>query len=236
MAVVIPALNEAQALPGVLSALPGEIDSVRLTPLVVDDGSQDATSEIATSCGALVIRHERNRGGGAALASGFAAAVESGARLVVTMDADGQHLPAELPRLVRPVLAGEADLVLGSRALGSADPNTRARELGITVFNGLISLLMLRRITDCSNSYRAFRTDLIPKLDLRQQQFHTSEFLIEALTHGARVIEVPVTVATRTHGETRKPRSLRYGLGFTRAIVTTWLRTLPLRFARVTKR
>jgi glycosyltransferase involved in cell wall biosynthesis len=230
--VLIPALNEAEALPDVLDAVPGTVDNVPIATLVVDDGSSDGTADVAAGHGALVVRHETNRGGGAALASGFAEAIHGGARVVVTMDADGQHLPAELHDLVRPVLAGEADLVLGSRALGSADANTRARELGIAFFNRLISLLMRRRITDCSNSYRAIRTELISDLDLRQQQFHTSEFLIEALARGARVTEVPVTVARRTHGETRKPRTFRYGYGFARAIVTTWLRTLPLRLRR----
>ena len=230
--VLIPAFNEAQALPAVLRRMPHRLDGVPVTVVVVDDGSTDGTAEVAERCNAIVIRQPTNLGGGAALKAGFAAAVENEARVVVTMDADGQHLPEELPALVRPVLAGDVDLTLGSRALGSADPNSSARELGITVFNRLISVLMRRRITDCSNSYRAIRTSLIPQLNLRQQQFHTSEFLIEAMARGARVAEVPVTVALRTHGETRKPRTFRYGYGFARAIVMTWLRTLPLRLAR----
>jgi glycosyltransferase involved in cell wall biosynthesis len=230
--VLIPALNEAQALPGVLRHMPDSVDGVPVVALVVDDGSDDGTADVAEAEGALAIRHPVNRGGGAALQSGFAAALDGEARAVVTMDADGQHLPQELPALVRPVLSGDVDLTLGSRALGSADPNSRARELGITVFNRLISALMRRRITDCSNSYRAIRTELIPQLVLRQQQFHTSEFLIQALARGARVTEVPVTVALRTHGETRKPRTFRYGYGFARAILMTWTRTLPLRLRR----
>lgn len=234
--VLIPAYNEAEALPAVLESMPEQVDGVPVTPVVVDDGSSDGTAEVAERHGALAIRHGVNRGGGAALKTGFALAIENDARVVVTMDADGQHLPGEMAALVRPVLAGEVDLTLGSRALGSADPNSRARELGITVFNRLISVLMRRRITDSSNSYRAIRTGLIPELDLRQQQFHTSEFLIEALARGARVIEMPVTVAKRTHGETRKPRTFRYGYGFARAIIQTWLRTLPLRLRRVARK
>src|SRR4051794_28997865 len=232
VAVVIPAYNEAEALPAVLRSMPDMACGLPVVPVVVDDGSVDGTGTIAAGCKALVRKHETNRGGGAALRTGFAYAREHGAHIVVTMDADGQHLPSELEQMVEPVASGRAGLAVGSRALGAADPNTRARELGIAVFNRLISVLMRRRITDCSNGYRAVDADVLGKLDLRQEQFHTSEFLIEALARGINVEEVAVTVAARTHGTTRKPRTFRYGYGFAKAIIGTWLRTLPLRARR----
>jgi glycosyltransferase involved in cell wall biosynthesis len=227
--IVIPAYDEADALPGLLKRIPGSACEAAVKVLVVDDGSSDDTAGVAAANGALVERFDRNRGGGAALKAGFAYALRTGADIVVTMDADGQHLPEELEQLVRPVVDGRAGLAVGSRVIGDAEPNTFARELGISFFNRLVSLLMRRPITDSSNGYRAFRTDILPLLDLRQQQFHTSEFLIQALAHGVEVIEVPVTVARRSHGTTKKPRTLRYGYGFARAILSTWLRTLPLR-------
>jgi glycosyltransferase involved in cell wall biosynthesis len=234
---VIPAYEEAEALPGLLRRIPDAVwCGIPVAALVVDDGSRDGTAGVARANGARVVSHATNLGGGAALATGFALAVAEGARAVVTMDADGQHLPEEMPALLEPVLDGRAGLAVGSRALGSADPNAFARELGIAVFNRLISVLTGSRITDCSNGYRAMRTDVIPQLDLRQRQFHTSEFLIQAIARGIEVVEVPVTVVARTHGATKKPRALRYGFGFARAIIGTWARTLPLRVAARSRR
>jgi hypothetical protein len=135
-----------------------------------------------------------------------------------------QHLPSEMERLVKPVLDDEVDVAHGSRVLGDADPNSRSRELGIVFFNKLVSLITRTKVSDCSNGYRAVRTTVLPQLVLRQEQFHTSEFLIEAIKHGIPAKEVPVTVAKRTHGHSKKPAVMRYGLGFANAIVRTWLR------------
>jgi glycosyltransferase involved in cell wall biosynthesis len=230
--VVIPAFDEEQALPAVLDRMPKSAAGMAVHVLVVDDGSRDRTAAVAREHGALVVSHDRNYGGGAAMRTGFAMAAEAGVDIVVTMDADGQHLPEELERMIAPVATGSAGLAVGSRTLGAAEPNTFARELGITVFNRLISFLTGRRITDCSNGYRAVRTGVLRTLDLRQQQFHTAEFMIQALARGVNVVEVPVTVAQRSHGTTKKPRTLGYGYGFAKAIFSTWLRTLPLRLAR----
>ena len=192
--------------------------------LVVDDGSRDRTGEIAAAHGAVVARHVINRGGGAALRTGYRLLADSGATLVVTIDADGQHLPSEMERLVEPVLSGKVAVAQGSRVLGEAAPNHYARELGIVFFNRLVSLITRTKVSDCSNGYRAVRSDVLPQLVLRQEQFHTSEFLIEALKRGIPAREVPVTVARRRHGHSKKPAVVRYGLGFANAIVRTWLR------------
>jgi glycosyltransferase involved in cell wall biosynthesis len=99
--------------------------------LVVDDGSRDRTGDVAREHGAAVARHVINRGGGAALRTGYRLMSDSHAEVVVTLDADGQHLPSEMNRLVEPVLSGEIDVAHGSRVLGEADDNHFARELGI---------------------------------------------------------------------------------------------------------
>ena len=102
-------------------------------------------------------------------------------------------------------------MVVGSRTLGSADPNTFSRELGLRVFNRVLSGITRQTITDCSSGYRAVRADALGDLVLRQEQFHASEFLIESVKRGLRLVEVPVTIAARTHGQTKKGTSLRYG-------------------------
>ena len=230
--VVIPALDEAQDVGDVVRRVPSAVCGLPAAVLVVDDGSADETAARAAEAGALVERHEASRGGGAALRTGYRVALERGAAIVVTMDADGQHLPEELERVVGPVAARDVDLAVGSRVLGSTEGGALARQMGIAVFNRLVSVVTGRRVTDCSNSYRAIRAEALAELDLRQDQFHAAEFLIEALTRGVRTVEVPVTVARRQHGTTKKPRTLRYGLGFTRAIVSAWTRSVRRRAAR----
>jgi Glycosyl transferase family 2 len=224
VAVVIPAYNEAESVADVIHQVPAEVCGEETAILVVDDGSRDDTGEEAAKAGAVVARHVINRGGGAALRTGYRLMAESGALVVVTLDADGQHVPAEMERLVKPVLDDEVDVAHGSRVLGEADPNSRSREFGIVFFNRLVSFITRTKVSDCSNGYRAVRTTVLPQLVLRQEQFHTSEFLIEAIKRGVPAKEIPVTVQKRTYGHSKKPAVVRYGLGFGNAIVRTWLR------------
>jgi hypothetical protein len=224
VAVLIPAYNEEDSIGQVLSRIPATVCGLETAVLVMDDGSRDRTGDIAREHGAAVARHVTNLGGGAALRTGYRLMVDAGARIVVTLDADGQHRPEEMERLVAPVAAGTVDVAHGSRVLGHAEPNHVAREMGIIFFNRLVSAITRTRVSDCSNGYRAVRASVLPQLVLRQEQFHTSEFMIEAIKRGIPASEVPVTVDRRIHGHSKKPAVLRYGLGFTNAIMRTWLR------------
>src|SRR5688572_1198478 len=224
VAVVIPAYNEEDNIGSVLPRIPATVCGVETAVLVVDDGSRDRTGDIAREHGAAVARHVINRGGGAALRTGYRLTSDSNSAVVVTLDADGQHLPEEMSRLVRPVLDGEIDVAHGSRVLGHAAPNHLAREMGIVFFNRVVSFITRTRVSDCSNGYRAVRASVLPQLVLRQEQFHTSEFMIEAIKRGVPAREIPVTVVERLHGHSKKPAVVRYGLGFANAIVRTWLR------------
>jgi hypothetical protein len=224
IAVVIPAYNEEDNIAHVLGRIPDTVCELETAVLVMDDGSRDATGEIARAHGAAVARHVTNLGGGAALRTGYRLMVDSGSKIVVTLDADGQHRPEEMAALIQPILDGIVDMAHGSRVLGHAEPNHFAREMGIVFFNRLVSLITRTRVTDCSNGYRAVRTSVLPQLVLRQEQFHTSEFMIEAIKRGIPATEVGVTVDQRLHGHSKKPAVVRYGLGFTNAIVRSWLR------------
>jgi hypothetical protein len=224
IAILIPAYNEADNIGHVLDKMPAEVCGVQIQTLVIDDGSRDGTGDVAAEHGSPVARHVTNRGGGAALRTGYRLMVESGALIVVTLDADGQHRPDEMERLVKPILDGEVEMAHGSRVLGHADRNHFARELGIVFFNRLVSAITRTQVSDCSNGYRAVRTTVLPQLVLRQEQFHTSEFMIEAIKRGIPAKEVPITVEQRLHGHSKKPAAFRYGAGFANAIVRTWLR------------
>ena len=222
--VLVPAYNEAENVGHVLDRIPDQVCGRETAILVVDDGSRDGTGDVAAEHGAIVARHVINRGGGAALRTGYRLLADSGAEVVVTLDADGQHLPSEMERLVEPVLSGKVDVAHGSRVLGESERGHVSRELGIVFFNRLVSFITRTHVTDCSNGYRAVRASVLPQLVLRQEQFHTSEFLIEAIKRGIPAEEVPVTVVKRLSGHSKKPAVVRYGLGFANAIVRTWLR------------
>jgi hypothetical protein len=222
--VLVPAYNEAESIGQVLERIPPSVCGMQTSVLVVDDGSRDRTGKIARDHGATVARHVINRGGGAAMRTGYRLLADSDASIVVTLDADGQHRPEEMGHLVEPIVRGEVAVAHGSRVLGEAEANHFVRELGIVFFNRMVSLITRTKVSDCSNGYRAVRADVLPQLVLRQEQFHTSEFLIEALKRGIPAKEVPVTVERRLHGHSKKPAVVRYGMGFANAIVRTWLR------------
>ncbi|HEX6845212.1 MAG TPA: glycosyltransferase family 2 protein [Actinomycetota bacterium] len=224
LAIVSPAYNEAENVTGVIASLPEFIEGYRVLPIFVSDGSEDATAEVARAAGALVAELPIRRGGGLALRVGYEIALRLDVDIVVTMDADGQHLASDVPAMIAPIVADEADYVNGSRLLGTFERESVIRHVGVHVFSRLVTLLTGRRITDPSSGYRAARADLLRTLVLEQDQFWTSEILIEALRHRARVVEVPVNIVARAGGKSKKPKSLRYGWNFSKVIIQTWLR------------
>ena len=204
--------------------MPPEVEGYHVVPIVIDDRSDDGTAETARAAGALAASLPIRRGGGLALRVGYDIALKLGADIVVTMDADGQHQPEELPTLVGPIIEGRADHVNGSRMLGDFEREGAIRHLGVHFFSRIVTILTGQRVTDISSGYRATRADTLRALILEQDQFWTSEVTIEALRQRARVVEVPVTFLTRRGGVSKKPKSLRYGWNFSKAIVKTWLR------------
>jgi hypothetical protein len=222
--VISPAHNEAENVAAVIGELPEEIDGLNIVPVVIDDGSTDATSDEARKAGALVARLPIRRGGGLALRVGYELALQLGAEVVVSIDADGQHVPDEMPTLVKPILDGDADLVNGSRLLGEFERESIVRHIGVHFFSWVVTIATGQRITDPSNGYRATRPEILKHLSLDQDQFWASELLIEALRMRARITEVPITIRARQAGQSKKPKSLKYGWHFTKAIVKTWLK------------
>jgi Glycosyl transferase family 2 len=216
--VIIPALNEAENLEVLLPRIPKEVCGQQLGVLVVDDGSTDETKEVALRHGCLVARTPINRGQGAASRVGYSFLAREKVSIGVTMDADNQHNPDEIVTLVEPIVTGKLDLVIGSRILGSADQTTTTRRLGVSIFSKVLSLVIDHRITDSTSGFKAFRIDKMARLDLREDQFQSSEVLISAAKKGLRIGEVPIRINRRGFGESRKGTDLIYA--------TLWLRTL----------
>lgn len=222
--VVLPAHNEAANVGTVIDQIPEKVEGHPVVPLVVDDASEDDTGNVARAAGALVARLPIRRGGGQAIRVGYELGLQLDAVVVASLDADGQHDPNELPRLVEPILRDEADMVQGSRILGTFEKESHLRHLGVLVLSRLVSMLTGTRVTDVSNGYRAIRAETLRQLILEEDQFWTSEVIIEALRQRARIREVPITVRARASGATKKPKPFKYGWSFIKVIVKTWLR------------
>jgi glycosyltransferase involved in cell wall biosynthesis len=222
---VIACLNEAESLGAVLDAVPSTACGLPVETLIIDDGSTDGTSDVAAGReGVYVVRLERNCGHGVALRLGYLLASEFGAQYVVTLDGDMQWDPAELPTVLQPLIDDEADFVIGSRVLGTAETDDAFRSLGVTFFARLVSLLTRTKVTDTSSGYRAMRVDLTQTVPQVQVQYQTSELLIGAIFHGYRVAERPITMHKRLAGESKKGHNVLYAGRYARVILTTWWR------------
>jgi glycosyltransferase involved in cell wall biosynthesis len=224
VAIVIAAYNEQGVLGSVVDALPATICGLPTVAVVVSDGSQDETVTEGREHGALVADVPVNRGQGAALRLGYRLAREGGAKYIMTTDADGQYNPAEMERVLAPVVAGDADFVTGSRKLGSQETKDPVRRLGTWVFATTISLLTGTHITDSSFGLRAMRAEVTGAVRLEQPQYQSSELLIAVLARGFRVIEVPATIHKRQVGQSKKGHNAIYGLHYARVVGGTWLR------------
>jgi glycosyltransferase involved in cell wall biosynthesis len=197
---VLPAYNEERSIARVLAEL-RELDP-GLEAVVVSDGSSDRTAEVAAAAGAHVIRLPFNLGIGGAVQTGFRYAWEEGYELAVRLDGDGQHDPSELPAIVAPVVAGEADIAVGSRFLGpGAYRSSPARRLGIRILARVVSLIARQRLTDTTSGFQALnrRGIALYAADL-PRDYPEVEGMVMAVRHHLRVREVPVTMRERTHG------------------------------------
>jgi len=187
----IPALNEEKTIAKVLAKARRNVDKI----VVCDDGSTDMTGEIAEAMGARVLRHERSMGYGAALSTLFREALRLGGDYVVLLDADGQHNPDDIPKLIKPLLDDEADMVIGSRFKGDEKRMPMARRLGIEVITEFSNETTGLEVSDAQSGFRALRTSVLKDLMPAEQGMGASvEILMKARERGLRVAEVPVKV------------------------------------------
>lgn len=201
--IIIAAYNEGRVIRATVSELRAQWPNV----VVVDDGSDDETADEALAAGAIVLRHVLNRGQGAALQTGIRFALARDARFIVTFDSDGQHRAEDVPRLIEPLVRGDADVALGSRFLGTTEamPLRRGVLLRIAVF--FTRAVSGARFTDTHNGFRAFSRHAAGLLDIRMDRMaHASEILDQIAARGLRWVEVPVHIRytdySRAKGQT----------------------------------
>jgi glycosyltransferase involved in cell wall biosynthesis len=218
---VVPAFEEEAAIGAVVSEIAGFDPAIDV--VVVDDGSSDGTGVAAAAAGATVVRLPFNLGIGAAVQTGFRWALERDYDLAVRLDGDGQHDPAELPKLLAPIERGEADVVTGSRFREEEDGYRPplGRRVGITWFARLVSLLSGQRVTDTTSGFQALNR---PGIELFARDYPSDYPEVEAtvllLKHRLRLAEVHVRMREREHGSSSITfvRSVYYAVKVTLAL------------------
>jgi glycosyltransferase involved in cell wall biosynthesis len=200
----IPAYNEQRFIGSVVLQTLQYADTV----IVVDDGSTDDTAQIAKAAGAQVVRHPHNQGKGIALNTGFSAARALDPQVVVTLDADGQHLPEEITRVVAPVLEDRADIVVGSRYLESKSKVPLHRVWGHKAFNLVNNLASGVSLSDSQSGFRAFSPSALRAISFRSNGFTVeSEMQFLAQKHALRLSDIPITI--QYHDKPKRPASVR---------------------------
>ncbi|MBP7865788.1 MAG: glycosyltransferase family 2 protein [Acidobacteria bacterium] len=208
--VLVPAFNEANNLPLVLKEIQNCEEKVDI--LVINDGSTDGTEEVARRMGARVISLPVNAGMFCALQAGFKYAHRNGYSVTLQVDADGQHDPASIPDLVRPLRENRADIVIGSRFLGRTDYRMPiARAVGTRVFGWITSLIVGQRISDTTCGFRSYNREAIA-LYAKDQSFEYRDAIGLVMLHLKRfkLVEVPIVIRPRRSGRS----SINWGMTF----------------------
>ena len=197
----IPAYNEEKNIGKIITKLNKIYDSI----IVCDDGSSDLTSEISKKSGAIVIKHKKNMGYGAAIHSIFKKCFEIGSDVLVTFDADGQHRIEDIPIVLNPIKNNDADIVIGSRFLEKNSNIPNYRKIGIKVITQVTNASIKKKLTDSQSGFRAYNKHVLSQINPSEVGMGIStEILIKASSKGIRITEVPVTILyegdTSTHG------------------------------------
>jgi glycosyltransferase involved in cell wall biosynthesis len=223
---LICAFEEEDNIGAVLAAMPATACGLDVTTLVVVDGGSDHTDQVSLDSGAVTFVLTENLGHGYALRVGYALCIELGAQYVVTLDADGQNDPGEVPVMLQPLVDDEADFVVASRVLGQDTTTDRTRKAGVRVFSSILSFAGGTKLTDTSNGYRALRVTMLDDVAhrLTQAQYQTAELLLICMKRGWRVTERPTVWLPRASGTTKKGKNYLFGFRYGRVVATTWWR------------
>ena len=196
----IPAYNEEKNIASIIVKL----KKISRRIIICNHGSTDSTGLIAKELGAIVINHQKNQGYGAAIKSIFLKSKEIGTKVLVTLDADGQHDVNEIDKLLKPITDDKCDIVIGSRFLSETENVPSYRKLGINVITKLTNASIKKNLTDSQSGFRAYNKKVIEQVQLSDSGMGVStEILIKASSKEFRIAEVPITISyggdTSTH-------------------------------------
>lgn len=197
--ITIPAYNEEKTIAKVIEEIPRKIEGVdSVEVLVIDDGSTDRTAEMAKEAGAnYILTHKRNLGLAKTFKDGLDFALALGTDIVVNIDADAQYNAKEIPKLIEPILKGEADIVIGDRQIDKLDHMPKSKKMGNKIATWITRKLSGLQIRDAQTGFRAFTREAIMKLNILGDYTYTQESLIQAAKKGLKVVEVPVEFRKR---------------------------------------
>lgn len=197
---VVPAYNEERNIARVVQELK-EYDA-GLDIVVVSDGSVDRTGDVARKAGAKVLQLPFNLGIGGAVQTGFRYAWENGYELAVRCDGDGQHIPAELPKVIAPVVTGDADIAIGSRfVVNGGYQSSATRRIGIRLLALVVSVIARQRVTDATSGFQALNRRALELFAADYpHDYPEVEGMVMTIRHHLRLVEVPVEMREREHG------------------------------------
>lgn len=228
----IPCLDEEESLPVALAALPKEIPGVDIIEtLVIDDGSSDRTIEVARAHGVHhIVGFSRNKGLARGFMLGIQSALERGADIIVNTDADNQYRGEDIALLVKPILDGMADVVIGARPIGSVEHFSLVKKVLQKLGSAVVKLVSGTQVQDAPSGFRAFSRDAALRLNVFSKYTYTLETIIQAGQKNMTVMSVPV----RVNPDLRPSRLVRSITGYVRKSVTTIIRMFvvyrPFRF------
>jgi glycosyltransferase involved in cell wall biosynthesis len=228
----IPCYNEAEHLPATLACLPRRVEGFDAVEwLVIDDGSSDQTSDVARRAGAdHVVRHTTNQGLARAFETGLATALRLGADVIVNTDADNQYCADDIPLLTAPIVAREADIVIGERPISSIGHFSPTKKLLQKLGSGIVRLVSGTEVADAPSGFRAFSRSAAERMHVFNDYTYTLETIIQAGQNGIAIRSVPI----RVNGPTRESRLVKSIPSYVRRSVLTMLRIFvtyqPARF------
>jgi len=231
LVVMIPAYDEEETIGDVIREIPREISGIaRVEVLVMEDGSTDRTVEIASKAGADRIVSEKQRLGLArAFEKGLEVALGMGADVIVNIDADGQYVPAEIPKLVQPIVDGGADVVLGDRQIRKLDHMPSSKKIGNRIASFVTRRLSGVEVSDAQTGFRAFSRRAALMLNVLSDYTYTQETIIQAAYKRLSIVEVPVEFRRRD-GDSRLISSvLSYAKRAGVTVLLTYLNYKPLK-------
>ena len=200
----IPAFNEEKNIAAIVVKLKKKYDHV----LVCDDGSSDMTHDIASSLGAIVVKHPTNLGYGAAIKTIFNEARKIDGDILITFDADGQHKISEIDSVLKPISENKADIVIGSRFLGKTKEIPKYRKIGIKMITGLTNTLTGSDITDAQSGFRAYSKKVLNEISPTESGMGIStEILIKSSKKQMRISEIPITISYENNTPSQEPIS-----------------------------